>query len=84
MAPHSTILAEKSLVGFSPWGNKETDTQKKLSLRLPSFIKHTVQCSGSNSGRGGKPENNIEINLLFFLIRSAENSVGLDRQQNSM
>ena len=39
MAPHSSILAgeshgRRSLVGYSPWGRKESDTTERLSLSL--------------------------------------------------
>ena len=37
MATHSSILAwripgQRSLVGYSPWGRKESDTTEQLSL----------------------------------------------------
>ena len=37
MATHSTILSgefhgQRSLTGYSPWGRKESDTTKRLSL----------------------------------------------------
>ena len=40
MATHSRILAEKSqgqrnLVGYSPWGHKESDMTEQLSLSHP-------------------------------------------------
>ena len=40
MATHSSILAwripwtEESLVGYTPWGHKESDTTEQLSLSL--------------------------------------------------
>ena len=44
MATHSSILAwishgQRSLVGYSPWGHKESDTTERLlNLYLKSFI----------------------------------------------
>ena len=40
MATHSSILARKShgwrsLVGYSPWGRKESDTTKRLPFHFP-------------------------------------------------
>ena len=39
MATHSSILAwripmDRSLVGYSPWGHKESDTTEQLSIAL--------------------------------------------------
>ena len=39
MATHSSILAEKfhgqrSLVGYSPWGHKESDTNEQLKTHI--------------------------------------------------
>ena len=33
MATHSGILAQRSQVGYSPWGRKESDTNERLSTR---------------------------------------------------
>ena len=42
MAMHSSILPcripQRSLVGYSPWGHKESDTTEQLTLSL-SFLK---------------------------------------------
>ena len=59
MATHSSILAwriprtEESLVGYSPWGCKESDTTEQLSLthsllikNLPETQKTSVQFLG--------------------------------------
>ena len=40
MATHSSILSRKShgqrsLVGYSPWGNKESDVTEQLSMCAP-------------------------------------------------
>ena len=40
MATHSSILTgkfhgQRSLVGYSPWGRKESDTTEKLTFSLP-------------------------------------------------
>ena len=39
MATHSSILAhgQRSLVSYSPWGRKESDTTERLSLHFSSF-----------------------------------------------
>ena len=31
MATHSSILAQRSLVGYSPWGYKESDMTERLN-----------------------------------------------------
>ena len=38
MATHSSILAWRSLVGYSPWGHKESDMTERLSLSLSLSI----------------------------------------------
>ena len=42
MATHSSILAWKShgqrnLVGYSPWGRKESDTTERLTLKCEDY-----------------------------------------------
>ena len=41
MAAHSSVLAwrihgQRSLVGYSPWGRKESDTLNRLSTHAPN------------------------------------------------
>ena len=43
MATHSSILAgeyhgQKSLVGYSPWGHKESDTTEQLTLEASTLL----------------------------------------------
>ena len=43
MATHSSILAwrihtQRSQVGYSPWGRKESDTAEQVTLSLSLFI----------------------------------------------
>ena len=55
MATHSSILAwripwtEESLVGYSPWGHKESDTTERLALTLTTICQalyvHYLQSS---------------------------------------
>ena len=42
MATHSSVLAweshgQRSLVGYSPWGHKESDTTERLHTKMPIF-----------------------------------------------
>ena len=51
MATHSSILAwkipwRKSLVGYSPWGRKESDTTERLfTNESMKYLKSLVHCS---------------------------------------
>ena len=43
MATHSSILAgechgQRSLVGYSPWGHKESDTTEQLTLEASTLL----------------------------------------------
>ena len=45
-ATHSSILAwripgQRGLVGYSPWGLKESDTTEQLTLSLPVYLEET-------------------------------------------
>ena len=51
MATHSSVLAwripgQRSLVGHSPWGHKESDTPKGLTLSLSSLSTRILISSG--------------------------------------
>ena len=37
MATHSSIFAWRSLVGYSPWGRKESDTTERLHFHIHTF-----------------------------------------------
>ena len=39
MATHSSILPWRSLVGYSPWGHKESDMTERLHFHFHSAIK---------------------------------------------
>ena len=48
MATHSSILpgkshGQRSLVDYSPWGQKELDTTEQLTLYLPPKITVTIK-----------------------------------------
>ena len=44
MAPHSSTLAWRSLVGCSPWGREESDTTERLPLHF------SLSCIGEGNG----------------------------------
>ena len=49
MATHSSILAwkshgQRSLVGYSPWGHKESDTTERLHFHF------SLSCTGEGNG----------------------------------
>ena len=49
MATHSSILAwgipwTRSLVGYSPWGHKESDTSERLTLSLSPSLPPCTAC----------------------------------------
>ena len=54
MATHSNVLAwripwtEKSLVGYNPWGHKESDTTEQLSLTGYLCILSALYCTTSS------------------------------------
>ena len=51
MAIHSSILAwkipctEEQMVGYSPWGHKESDMTKRLHFHFLSFIQKVIFAS---------------------------------------
>ena len=44
MAPHSSTLAWRSLVGCSPWGREESDTTERLPFHF------SLSCIGEGNG----------------------------------
>ena len=51
---------QRSLVGYTPWGRKESDTTERLSLTLSEIVKQ-----GTNSA-GKKLETHIEPGTLLL------------------
>ena len=51
---------QRSLVGYTPWGRKESDTTERLSLTLSEIVKQ-----GTNSA-GKKLETHIESGTLLL------------------
>ena len=53
MAPHSSVLAGKShglrsLVGYSPWGRKESETTERLHFHFQSSNKYVSNQNNVN------------------------------------
>ena len=59
---HSCLnpYGQRSLVGYNPWGRKESDTTEPLSLTLSEIVKQ-----GTNSA-GKKLETHIEPGTLLL------------------
>ena len=56
MAAHSSILAWRSLVGYSPWGHEESDSNEQVTHREQDRCCSKIFLSASSSGLLGNRE----------------------------